>query len=295
MKRKIPWRKILVGEFTWKRLVRSVIFIYGSLVAFAYFFSERIIFPYSDSSYSRGVDGLRILAATDGTQLAARYWAAPEAELLVLHFHGNAEDIGDFDEIAEELVARGYSVLTLDYRGYGMSEGTPTEANCYADGESIYAEAQKLGFSGDRIIFWGRSVGSGIATELAVRKKVRALVLESPFMSAFRASTGIAVFPFDKFKNISKIGKIDEPLFILHGDSDEEIAAWHSEKLFDKHQGPKERHVIKGAGHQDVWAHDLEAELDALDIFVGNTGAGSPPSGRSADGIPPLHQEPINQ
>lgn len=101
-------------------------------------------------------------------------------------------------------------------------------------------------------------------------------LLESPFTTAFRASTGIPLFPFDKFRNISKIGGIDEPLFILRGDSDEAIAAWHSERLFEKHRGPKERHVIKGAGHQDVWTHDLKAELDALDAFFGNSTAARP-------------------
>jgi fermentation-respiration switch protein FrsA (DUF1100 family) len=148
---------------------------------------------------------MRILAASDGMQLAARYGEAPESRLL--HCDSDPEDVGDFDPIA---------------------------------------------------------------TEPAVRKNTRALVLESPFTTAYCASTGIPVFPFDKFRNIVKIGRSDEPLFILHGDSDEQIVARHSEILFGKRRGPKERHVIKGAGHQDVRSFDLEAELDALDAFVGN-------------------------
>lgn len=262
------WRNLLLGELSWWRLLRALIFIYACILIVGCFFSDRLIFPYRQSSYGRDLPGLRFLRASDGAELATRFWKAPEEQFLVLHFHGNAEDLGHLDPIMEELLPRGYSVLGMDYRGYGLSPGTPTEERCYEDAESLYEEALRMGYKPSQIIVWGRSLGSGLAVHLAGRRAIRALVLESPFATAFRAATKWPIVPFDKFDNLKKIAAVEAPLFVLHGGADGIIPPWHSEKLYHRYQGLKERHVVPEAGHNDLWLFPLGDKLDALDGFL---------------------------
>ena len=241
---------------------------YLTLSAMALLFAEQMIFPYRDSSYGPPLSGLTILHAKVGTPVAARYWEAPSARHLVLLFHGNYEDVGQLDHIASHIIHLGYSVLSMDYRGYGLSGGTPTEKNCYSDARLILGHARILGFDDTSIILWGRSVGSGPATQLALEIKARALVLESPFTTAFRTFTHIPLLPFDKFNNLAKIGKIRSPLFILHGTNDTVIPSWHSLKLLDRHRHTKLLHLVDGAGHNDLWAKDLREALLKLTGLV---------------------------
>ena len=274
---KIPWRKVLLGELSWKRLLSSLVLIYGVLVLLAFFFSERLIFPYRGSSYGEDLPGLHKISGPDGQEIATRYLRARNEAFLVLHFHGNYEDLGHLDPIYEILRERRFSILAMDYRGYGLSQGTPTENRCYQDALLLYQRALELGYQPEQLILWGRSVGSGLAVELARQKEARALVLESPFSTAFRTATRIPLVPFDKFHNLKKMESLEEPLFILHGDRDTVIPAWHSAKLHQRHRGPKERHLIPGAGHNDLWSFDLDPVLMSLEEFLA---APTPPEPR---------------
>lgn len=215
--------------------------------------ADRLIFPYSKCSYEPALTGLRFMESNDNLQIATRFWPAKNERGLILYFHGNGEDLGHLDSKAATFTQHNFSVLSMDYRGYGLSEGTPSEQHCYDDAQLLYEAAQKMGYSSEKIIIWGRSVGSGPATELALQQKAKTLVLESPFSSTFRVVTKVAILPFDRFDNLSKIDQIDEPLFILHGDADKVIPSWHSESLFEKHTGKKERHLIPQAGHNNLW------------------------------------------
>lgn len=262
------WRRLLIGELSWWRLGRSLIFIYAVLLLIGFFFSDRLLFPYRESSYGPDLPGLKFLRTEDGGELATCFWKSPREEFLVLFFHGNAEDLGHLDPIVEQLLPRGYSVLSMDYRGYGLSAGKPTEQHCYDDAGMLYEEALKMGYAPSRIVIWGRSLGSGPAVHLGRTRDVRALVLESPFATAFRAATEWPIVPFDKFHNLKKIAHVDASLFILHGGADRIIRPWHSEKLFHQHAGLKERHVVAEAGHNDLWLFPMEKELEALDRFL---------------------------
>ena len=269
VEKNINWRKLLIGEWNWKRPIKLVAFVYVSLAVIGFFFSEKFMFPHQQSSYGAKTEGLKMLTAEDGTQLATRYWKAPGLEKgLILYFHGNLEDIGVTGPIADTLGKLGYSLLAMDYRGYGLSEGSPTEENCYADAELMYKEALAMGYSSDQMVLWGRSLGGGVAVEMAKRKQVKGLVLESTFCTAFRAATYVKVLPFDKFDSLSKMEEIEEPMFIIHGAEDEIIAPWHTEKLFEAHQGRKERHLVVKAGHDNVWTKPLKKELVALAAFL---------------------------
>ena len=260
--------KSIKGKRTPPRAIISITQIllssYIILCGAAYFFSEKLIFPYKDSSYGPSLPGLIILKAKDGTPVAARYWKTPSAESLVILFHGNYEDLGHLDGIANTIMRAGFSVLAMDYRGYGLSKGTPTETNCYSDARMMLRQARALGYDETDIILWGRSVGSGPATQLAIESNPRALVLESPFTTAFRTMTRIPLLPFDKFNNLEKMDKVTSPLLILHGTNDAIIPSWHSSRLIDRHRHAKSLHFIEGAGHNNLWTKSLDPAFKKL-------------------------------
>ena len=125
------WKKTLFGSFSLKRLMTSVVLIYILTTLLAHFYAEKLIFPYHQSSYDEKVGGLKFLKAKDGTKIATRFWKADKEKALILYFHGNYMDMGHLDEIAEFLNDKAYSVLAMDYRGYGLSEGEVKESNTY--------------------------------------------------------------------------------------------------------------------------------------------------------------------
>ncbi|MEM9443763.1 MAG: alpha/beta hydrolase [Verrucomicrobiota bacterium] len=231
-------------------------------------FSERLIFPYRGCSYDKDLMGLDFIDSKDGHKIAISYQQASQEKCLILYFHGNGEDLGHLTGLLEFLNQQGYSTLALDYRGYGLSTGTPTEKTTYQDADLLYEKAQDLGYHPKDIVLWGRSVGSGPAVDLSSRRQAKALVLESPFATAFTVLTRIPILPFDKFNNLEKIAKVKCPLFIVHGDKDRIIHHRHSEKLLNAYTGVKERYLIPGAGHNDLWAHDLNPLLDSLSRFI---------------------------
>jgi fermentation-respiration switch protein FrsA (DUF1100 family) len=244
-------KKLLIGEFSWLRVMRSIIFIYACVGLYAYFFSDRMIFLPQPSTYQ---DNNQILKLTtkDGVKISAVYLPNPQAKFTILYSHGNAEDLGDSLIILEELRNLGFAVFAYDYRGYGTSQGNPTEKNAYKDIDAAYDYlTQKLGVSPNKIILYGRSVGGGPSVDLASRKPVGGLILENTFVSTFRVVTQITLFPFDKFNNIEKIKKVRSPVLIMYGKADRVIPYWHGRELFAAANEPKRVLVVETAGHND--------------------------------------------
>lgn len=244
-------KKLLIGEFSYLRIMRSLFFIYACLCIYAYFFTDRIIFLPQPSSYE---DSNRILKLTtkDGAKISAVYLPNPQAKFTILYSHGNAEDLGDIQFVLEELRNLGFAVFSYDYRGYGTSQGKPTETTTYKDIDAAYNYlTQQLGVNPKKIILYGRSVGGGPSVDLASRKPVGGLILENTFVSTFRVATQITIVPFDKFNNIAKIKKVRSPILIMYGKADRVIPFWHGEKLFATANEPKRVLVSETAGHND--------------------------------------------
>ncbi len=235
------------------QVVRIAALVYCGAALFGCVAADKLIFQPQPSSYTQ-LPGLHLMAAADGTQLAVMHLPNAAARHTLFYFHGNAEDIGDCLALFGELQSAGFAVLAFDYRGYGRSEGRPTEKNVYADTLAVLAFAQsKLGLSPERIIAVGRSVGSGPAVELATTSPVAGLVLISPLSSAFRVMTRVKLLPFDRFDNLAKAGRVRCPALVFHGVADEVIAVTHGQNLYAALPEPK-RHVwIAGAGHNDIF------------------------------------------
>ncbi len=262
-------KHLLIGEFSFKRLVRSLLFVYVSIGIYGYFFSERMIFIPQPSSYSQ-LPGLLTLTSANEKQIAAVYLANPQADYTILYSHGNAEDLGDVLPVLTQFQNIGFSVLSFDYQGYGISEGNPTERRAVQDMEAAYFYlTETLKIPPERIIVYGRSVGGGPALELAARYPVGGLVVESSFTSIFRTVTRIPIYPVDKFNNIRNIQRVNSPVLVIHGTEDEVIPFWHGEALFVAAPEPKQALWVEGAGHNDlIWVAG-DRHSGALLGFVG--------------------------
>ncbi|MBD1837317.1 alpha/beta hydrolase [Coleofasciculus sp. FACHB-501] len=254
-------KRLLFGEFSLKRLMRSAIFIYAFLCFYAYFFSDRMIFLPQPSSYRDSSEILKLTTA-DGVQISAAYLPNPDATYTILYSHGNAEDLFDVLSVRQGLRDMGFAVFAYDYRGYGTSQGTPTERNSYRDIDAAYTYlTQQLGVPPNRIIAYGRSVGSGPAVDLASRQPLAGLIVESAFVTAFRVLTRIPIVPFDRFRNLDKIKKVRCPVLVMHGRRDEVIPFWHGEQLFAAANEPKRFLWVDRAGHNDFsWVAAQQSE-----------------------------------
>ncbi|MCY7383818.1 MAG: alpha/beta hydrolase [Microcoleus sp. CAN_BIN18] len=245
-------KRLLFGEFSLKRLMRSIIFIYAFLCFYAVFFSERMIFQPPAASY-QDTSKIIKLSSANGMKISAVHFPNPQAQYTILYSHGNAEDLGNISSVLRQIRDSGFAVFAYDYQGYGTSQGTASEYNAYRDIEAAYNYlTQQLGVPTKQIIVYGRSVGGGPTIDLASRQKVGGLVVESSFVSVFRVLTRIPLLPFDKFVNIDKIGKVRSPVLVIHGKADEVVPFWHGEQLFAAAKQPKFNFWVDRAGHNDL-------------------------------------------
>ncbi len=154
------------------------------------------------------------------------------------------------------IVAAGSSLLIPDYRGYGKSEGKPSEAGLYMDADAAYQWLIDQGHTQERIVIQGESLGTAVAVDLAARKPCAGVVLEAPFNSASQVAAGILPFlgPLivRSFDSKRKIGRIRAPLLFMHGDRDEVIPFKLGQDLYAAAPEPKSFWTIEGAGHNDL-------------------------------------------
>jgi abhydrolase domain-containing protein 17 len=236
-----------------KALLVTVLLVYLAFAAFAWLASDRMIFQPPPSSYRAGQLPI-VMVPTDGGSIAMLHLPNPRATVTVLYAHGNAEDLGHAAPLLEELRRAGFAVLAFDYRGYGLSTGgPPSAAGATSDMEAVYQHAVRtLKIPPSRIVLYGRSVGSGPATDLAARVPIGGLVLESAFVSAFRVLTRVSLLPFDRFHNLRHIRRVHAPVLVIHGTEDEVIPVSHGRRLYEAAGQPKQALWVEGAHHNDV-------------------------------------------
>jgi fermentation-respiration switch protein FrsA (DUF1100 family) len=256
-----------------KRVIKKMLFVllalYLALLLYAIFLSDGVIFQPHRSSYGDTPDVVK-LTTQSGKKISALYLPNFGARYTLLVSHGNAEDIGDDRFWLENLRLLGFGVLAYDYEGYGTSEGSPSERAVYEDESAAYDFlTDNLKMQPDNIIIFGRSVGSGPAVRLAARRPAAGLILQSPFVSAFRVLTRIPLLPFDKFPNYKEIRHVHCPVLIIHGEADTVIGPWHGRKLYDLANDPKKFVPVEGADHNDLEIVAKETYGNTLRQFAG--------------------------
>ena len=251
MRSRTCFRRPVVPEIFLLRVALSIAFIYAVVGAWAWLISDRMIFLPPVPTYRDTADILKV-PTSGGERIAAVYLPNPAARYTVLLSHGNAEDLGWVLPSLPPLRDLGFAVFAYDYRGYGLSQGRASEQHVYADIDAAYDYlTRELRVPAARIILYGRSLGAGAAVDLAARQSVGGLILESPFLTAFRVMTRIPLFPFDRFRNVDKIGRVRCPVLVMHGEADEIVPLWHGQQLFERAPGPKMFLAVPGAHHND--------------------------------------------
>lgn len=219
------------------------------------------------------------LLASDGVRLHG--WFVPgERDVTWLWFHGNAGNIADRLENLKLLHDEvGVTAFLFDYRGYGRSEGTPSEDGTYRDAEAALAYLRsRPDVDPERIIYFGRSLGAAVAVELATREPPLGLVLESPFPSipelARYLYPFLPVWPLisTKYNSLAKISGVRTPLLVIHGDADETVPIRAGRKLFEAANEPKQFYTIPGAGHNDTYLVGGREYFEVLRLFVEGLG-----------------------
>ena len=241
--------------------------IFVGLCAVLYLLQEQLIFlrqPLADGDRHAvqllpGTTEIRI-TSHDGTRLHGwlRHTAEEEQRRgLVIYFGGNAEEVSG--QIHDAPMLAPWSLAAINYRGYGLSEGRPSEAALTADALAIYdGLAKRDDIDPSRIVVFGRSLGSGVAVPLAANRPVRAVVLVSPFDSLRSIArkqypiVPVSMLLKHPFDSLAHAPAIDVPLLVLAGEQDDLIPATYSRRLHDGWSGPKRWTLIPGADHNDI-------------------------------------------
>ena len=216
----------------------------------------------------------------DGTRLNGWYVAPAKGMPTAIYAHGNGGNMGSRTRMVYHFMTRGYGFLMFDYRGYGSSEGSPSEVGVYQDFEaaSHYVE-QVHKIPASQQIAVGESLGSAAVVDVASRKSFRQVVL----LSAFTSGEDFAIhniFPVSldfltrqKFDSVSKINRITVPLVIVHGEDDAMMPMEMAETLYAK-AGSKQKTLIKvkNAGHNDAFlmgADQVFAVIEKNELALG--------------------------
>lgn len=221
-----------------------------------------------------GLDGFRMvrLDTPDGERFVA--WHAPaEGDLpTIVYFQGNGMGLAARAERFKLMHEAGFGVLALGYRGYSGSTGTPSETGLITDAEAAVRFLTESGVPPRRLVYYGESLGTGVAVRLAVRPGMRpaAVILEAPFTAAADVArmhywyVPVALLMKDQFRSIDHIADIGAPLFVLHGDADAVVPVDHGRRLFAAAREPKELMVISGGSHGLPLTLEIWQRLDAF-------------------------------
>lgn len=269
------WRRFCSSIW---RIVRVVLMAYILVLVAVMFFEESLI--YFPSVYPEGVwtpHGLQVedawFEAADGTRLHGWYVPKENAKAAVLFCHGNGGNITDRVLILQRLHQQvGVSVLIFDYRGYGRSEGKPSEQGVYADARAARAWlASREKIPEKDVVLMGESLGGAVAVDLAAHDGARALILESTFSSL--PDVAAYHYPFlpvrwgmrSRFDSAGKIGDYHGPLLQAHGDADTIVPFQFGERLFEAANEPKQFIRVPNHNHNHLMPPGY---FDALRKFL---------------------------
>lgn len=228
---------------------------------FEWFFNRMTFFPQAGvqldpTSLGRPVEEVRI-RTTDGVDLHA-FFLPGGGDHALLFLHGNAGNASHRLPAAARFADLGLNVLLLDYRGYGLSEGRPSEAGIYRDGEAALGWLAERGFGPQQTLVFGRSLGGAVALDLLDGRRAAGLILCATFSSATDMARRIgfgwaAPLLRGRLDSMQHMAALDTPFVQLHGDADDIVPLELGRKLFSAAPEGLGRFVtIEGVGHNDI-------------------------------------------
>jgi uncharacterized protein len=252
------------------------------IVVLSRVFENRLIFfppRYPEGFVSPEVYGIHPedvwISASDGIKLNGYFLRAPDSPMVLLWFHGNAENIGMGLEHMSAQAPLGVNVFELDYRGYGRSEGSPDEVGVYRDAEAAYSYlTEGRHFDPQKIFIYGHSLGGAVAVNLASSHECGGLIVESSFTSVPEMARHIYRFPMaeripkSRFDSLGTIARVKVPVLIIHGTRDQVIPFEMGRRLYEAARKPKAFFPIEGAGHDDAYIVGGRLYFDRLKAFI---------------------------
>lgn len=199
------------------------------------------------------------IESLDGVRVQLWQHTAKPGYPTIIYFHGNAINLGDRVAKFSAFIDSGFGLIAVGYRGFGKSEGTPTESGIYRDAQaSINYALIDLKIPQEELIYFGESLGSGVAVQMATKRPPALLVLEAAYTSVETRSAelypfiiGVRQLVLDKYDSLSKIKKVICPLLMLHGTKDLTIPLRHGQQLFEAANEPKRLVVYDDVHHAD--------------------------------------------
>ena len=254
----------------WARLFLLLLLVYIIVAILTWFYGDKLLFPapskakYSDDEVSF------YLKLNGGDSIACMHYGNRESpQVSIIFSHGNGEDLGNLKSFLSFWSSNSIEMIAYDYPGYGLSEGNPSEQGCYDAIDAVYEELYlRNGRDPSRIIAWGRSLGTGPSLYLAAKHKVGGLILETPFLSAFRSVTGFTMLPWDRFRNVERTKDILCPSLVIHGTLDEVVPFRQGKQISKELPDPKKFIEVEGAEHNNLMEIGGERYEKAIHEFI---------------------------
>jgi fermentation-respiration switch protein FrsA (DUF1100 family) len=257
---KLSWR-------TLRNLVFALVLIYALGLVGLVLFQRNFLFPYRGGYISleaaHAPEALKEITVTTDDNLKIIGWYAPAAgkNRTLVFFHGNGDGLASVAFVAKPFIEKGYGFLLVEYRGYSGQPGFPTEKNLYSDARVFIRHLLANGVKESDLVFYGHSLGTGVALQMATEFKASGLVLEAPYMSIARmGQLRFPMFPaemltLDRFESFKKIPSLHMPLLVAHGEWDLVVPYDQGKALFDLAPEPKTFIAIPNGGHSDLSTH----------------------------------------
>ena len=255
---------------------------YGAFALYLFIMQPRLLYypdmPGREPEATPAAVGLAYedvaLQTVDDIRLHAWFIPAENPRATVLFCHGNAGNISHRLDSIRLLHSLGLQVLIFDYRGYGKSEGRPSEKGTYRDVDAAWHYLREVrGLTEAGIIIFGRSLGAAVAADLASRTRPAAVILESAFTSVpdmaaeFYPWLPVRLLSRYRYDNLGKVARIARPLLLVHSRQDEIIPFAHGERLFGRAREPKQFLELTG-GHNDAFLTSRKAYTHGLKSFL---------------------------
>jgi fermentation-respiration switch protein FrsA (DUF1100 family) len=274
----------------WLTQTAVLLLLLGVVTAAVRFAESKLaFFPLQGETRTPDAFGIAFTATTletaDGERI--RVWQLPRADARarIVYFHGNGGNLSLWSDVLAGLWQHGLEVVAVDYRGYGVSTGQPSESGLYRDVDATLAFVhEQLPRSDAPLIYWGRSLGTPMAAYAASRKAPDGVILESGFptmRSVLETNPIMWVMSWlsnYSFPTAQWMAAVASPVLVLHGDSDSVIRYRLGQRLFERLPGPKRFVTLPGVDHNDLPPADWPLYWDAVLGFVGGL-----PSRRAMD------------
>lgn len=245
-------------------------------VALIWVFQRRLVyFPATDRPQPPADVEEVSYVTDDGLGLWGWFVPVRDSIATVVVFPGNAGHRSARLPLGRALADRGFATLLVDYRGYGGNPGSPTEAGLAADARAAVGYlGTRTDVDSDRLVYFGESLGAGVAVSLAVTDPPSVVVLRSPFTSLADVAAHhypwlpVSVLARDRYASIETIEQIDTPVLVVAGSADRIVPPGQSRRLYDAVPGMKRLLVIDCAGHNDFALLAGDELVDAVVAFV---------------------------